>query len=137
MVEDKETQVYLAGSIRRNKHAKEDFGYYQQVLEEHHYKVVNPYKFFPESIPDHMQMLLCLPLVKSCSIIYLQPGWEHSNGSLIEALYAARCGLRIVTDIKVLTQGGSDDNGQQGQGDILDRIAEKVVENLEGYINGK
>lgn len=49
----------------------------------------------PEDAPRHEHMLKDLGMLLRCDAIVLCPGWEHSEGCLLECSVAKQCGMAI------------------------------------------
>ena len=49
----------------------------------------------PEDAPRHEHMRKDLQMLLRCNAIILCPGWEHSEGCLLECSVAKQCGMAI------------------------------------------
>ena len=55
------------------------------------HKVLNP-AVLPTDLPDEAYMPICLAMIDQCDAVCLLDGWEQSQGAVLEAVYAQRCG---------------------------------------------
>lgn len=58
----------------------------------------------PEDAPRHEHMLKDLGMLLRCDAIVLCPGWERSEGCLLELSVAKQCGIRIAYADEFLQQ---------------------------------
>lgn len=60
------------------------------------YEPFNPFdNGLPEDAPRHEHMRKDLRMLLRCDAIVLCPGWEHSEGCLLECSVAKQCAMRI------------------------------------------
>lgn len=67
-----------------------------KVLAAFGHEPLNPFvNGLPEDAPRHEHMRKDLRMLLRCNAIVLCPGWEHSEGCLLECSVAKQCGMRI------------------------------------------
>lgn len=57
--------------------------------------VLNP-AVLPVDLPEKAYMPICLAMLEQSDVIALLPGWEGSDGAMIEKRYAERQGKKVL-----------------------------------------
>lgn len=91
-------KVYISIPITgRDTAAQRDFAdAVAKVLAEFGHEPLNPFgNGLPENAPRHEHMRKDLRMLLRCNAIVLCPGWETSEGCLLECSVAKQCAMRI------------------------------------------
>ncbi len=95
-------KIYISGPITGVENYEKAFEAAAEQLKEE-YNVVNPVKVndlvdFELSYSEYM--MIDLALLGLCDYIYMLKGWEHSNGAMLERLYAEKMKIKVLYEEK-------------------------------------
>lgn len=104
---ERKTRIYLAGPITGTKGYKSRFKWYQRQLEAHGFEVINPAAIsahLPWTFTHDEYIHVCLALLDTCSVIYIMPGSDQSEGVKIEKAYALHNHIGNITHLLQLPE---------------------------------
>lgn len=93
---EKPTRVYLSGATRYQRR----FKWYKYQLEECGFEVISPAVIsarLPRTFSHDDYMHICLALLDLCSVIYVIPGSDHSEGVKAEIAHAEKMHIGNIT----------------------------------------
>lgn len=97
---EKPTRVYLSGAITGSRGYKRRFKWYEYQLEEYGFEVINPAAIsahLPRTFSHDDYMHICLALLDLCSVIYVMPGSDQSEGVKAEIAHAEKMHIGNIT----------------------------------------
>lgn len=87
--------IYISGPMTSVPNFKQVFGFVEEVLKEHNYRLFNP-AWSPAGLNYEQYMSIDLPMVASSDVLLMLPGWKNSKGATAEYAYAKALGKEII-----------------------------------------
>lgn len=98
-------KVYISGPMTGIEDLnRADFTWAAKMVQVFGMQPVNPHDVCDPSWDWHQCMRADIKALCDCDAILLLPGWEKSNGAQLELHIAHRLGLRVITDLDLLSK---------------------------------